>query len=246
MQLTGLTYAEFARRGFFQLVWLAALVVPLLLTAQLVLDRSSRGAVESFRALVVVLVGLVVLVMVSALGRMKLYVTAYGLTEDRLYATAFMAWVGGALVWFVATELRDRSQRFTTGAVVAGFAVVAALNVLNPDGLVARTNLARARAGLAFDAAYLSRLSTDAVPAVVAHWSELNAASRRTLTEGVLARATPIDDWREWNWSQWHAARAAATVCWPGCAPPPSVGIGHSGRRSPGRHQGRVSGDAGS
>jgi hypothetical protein len=212
MQLTGLTYAEFARRGFFQLVWLGALVVPLLLGAQLALDRTSPGAVQSFRALVVVLVALVGLVMVSALGRMKLYVTAYGLTEDRLYATAFMTWVGGVLVWFAATELRNRPRRFTSGAVLAGVAVIAALNVLNPDGLVARTNLARAQAGLPFDAAYLARLSVDAVPAIATHWSELDPASRRTLTEGVLARATPIDDWREWNWSQWHAARDVKRV----------------------------------
>jgi hypothetical protein len=212
MRLTGLTYAEFARRGFFQLVWLAALVIPLLMAAQYLLDRRSRPAVESFHALAVVLAGLVGLVMASALARMKLYVTAYGLTEDRLYATAFLAWVGGVLLLFVVTELRNRPQRFTTGAVLAGFAVIASLTVLNPDGLIARTNLARAGDGLPFDAAYLARLSVDAVPAVAAGWDGLDAAAQERLAQGVLARATGVEDWREWSWAAWQAARAVRAL----------------------------------
>jgi hypothetical protein len=208
MRLTGLSYAEFARRGFFQLVWLAALVVPLLLVAQYVLDRSHRAAVESFRALAVVLAGLVALVMVSALGRMKLYVAAYGLTEDRLYATAFLGWLGVVLLLFVVTELKDQPQRFTTGAVLAGFALILSLNAVNPDGMIARTNLARASAGLRVDAAYLAGLSVDAVPAVAAAWDRLDEDARDALGRGVLARAPGVSDWREWSWAAWSAARS--------------------------------------
>lgn len=212
MRLTGLTYAEFARSGFFELVVVAALVVPLLLSARWTLDRTSRVTVDNFRALAVVLSGLVALVMVSALARMRLYVAAYGLTEDRLYATAFMAWVGWVLLWLVVTEWRDRPHRFATGAMLAGFAVMAALNVLNPDGLIARTNIARGTTGVQLDAQYLARLSLDAVPSVAAHWQELGVEDRCVLRRGVLSKANPVDDWREWTWSGWRAARAARAL----------------------------------
>lgn len=204
INLTGITYAEFARRGFFELVAVCGLALPLLVGAQRLVDRAARRSVETFRALAPTLALLMVLVMVSALARMRLYVEMYGLTEDRFYATAFMLWLGAVLVWFVATEFRNRLDHFATGAVAAGFLLLAALNVVNPDGVIASTNLARARAGLELDETYLGRLSTDAVPALrspgSAHPSAHHAA------EAILARARDTD-WRAWTWSTWRARR---------------------------------------
>lgn len=219
VRLTGLSYAEFARRGFFELVVVSALVLPLLLGAERLLDRGRGAAVESFRALLVVLVGLVALVMVSALARMRLYVGAYGLTEDRFYATAFMLWIGVVLVWFVVTELRDRLGRFATGAVLAGFALLAALNAVNPDAVIARTNVARAGAGHRFDPAYLTSLSADAVPAIARGWTALDEHARCVLASGVIATTASLDDWREWSWSRWRAARAADRLVAPSPCP---------------------------
>ena len=58
------------------------------------------------------------------------------------------------------TVVRGRARSFATGAVIAGFAATLALNVVNPDALIARTNLSRPHV----DAAYLGKLSDDAVP----------------------------------------------------------------------------------
>jgi hypothetical protein len=202
INLTGLTYAEFARRGFFELVAVCGLALPLLVGAQRLLDRTARRAVETFRALAPTLALLMGLVMVSALARMRLYMDMYGLTEDRFYATAFMLWLGTVLAWFVATEFRHRLDRFATGALAAGFLLLAALNAVNPDGLIARTNLARARAGLELDETYLSRLSTDAVPTLRSPGSPDPAAHRAA--EAIQARARDTD-WRAWTWSAWQA-----------------------------------------
>jgi hypothetical protein len=168
--------------------------------------------VESFRALAVTLAALVCLVMVSAVGRMRQYVGMYGLTEDRLYATAFMLWLGGVLVWFVATELGDRRERFATGGVAAGFLLLAALNVMNPDAVIARVNLARVESAVALDAEYLARLSTDAIPALAARWTTLDRGTRCALRDAVRRAAAPDDDWRAWTWSAWRAARATRAV----------------------------------
>jgi hypothetical protein len=216
--LTGLTYAQFARRGFFELVALCALALPLLVAAQHLVDRSARVSVDTFRALAPTLAGLIALVMVSALARMRLYVQMYGLTEDRLYATAFMLWLGAVFAWFVVTEFGGRLERFATGAVAAGFLQLLSLNVVNPDAVIARVNLARPASAVQLDAAYLARLSTDAVPTLTARWPTLDAGVRCTLRT-TMGRAVSQDgDWRAWTWSGWRAARSAHAVSLPqGC-----------------------------
>ena len=100
----------------------------------------------------------------SALLRMRLYTAEYGLTELRFYTTAFMGWLVLVFGWFVATVLRGRRERFGTGALVAGWLVLAALNLANPDAVIAGVNLARAADGRPLDVAYAAQLSADALP----------------------------------------------------------------------------------
>ena len=84
---TSLTYAEYARHGFFELVAVAALVLPLLLLADW-MRRRDRGRQDVlFRVLAGALIVLLFVVMASALQRMRLYQREYGLTELRVYVT---------------------------------------------------------------------------------------------------------------------------------------------------------------
>ena len=147
---TSLTYAEYARHGFFELVAVAALVLPLLLLADW-LRRRDRGRQDLlFRALAGALIVLLFVVMASALQRMRLYQREYGLTELRLYVTGAMIWLAVVFVWAAATVLRGRRQLFAVGALVSGFAAIIAMNVVNPDALIARTNLDRPRLDLPY------------------------------------------------------------------------------------------------
>ncbi len=208
---TGLTYAEYARRGFFELVAVAALVLPLLLLLHwLIVQRGPKGE-RVFGVLAGVQILLLFVIMASAIQRMRLYQAEYGLTELRLYPTAFMGWLGVVFVWFAVTVLSGRRERFAFGAMVAGFLLIVVLQALNPDALIARTNLARAKAGRSFDARYAARLSADAVPELVAALAGLNPQDRCTVASGILKRRAlpPPPDWRAWNWSR---ARAEQVV----------------------------------
>jgi hypothetical protein len=206
---TGLTYAEYARRGFFQLFDVAVLVLPLLLLAHWLMAQRGPEGERVFRVLAGVQIVSLFVVMASALERMRLYQAEYGLTEQRLYATAFMVWLGVVFLWFAHTVLGGRRERFAFGATVAGFILVIALNVLNPDALIARINLARAEAGRSFDARYAAQLSADAVPVVVVALAELNPKDRCAAAAEILKRWPPgqPSDWRTWNWSRSRAAQ---------------------------------------
>lgn len=176
--LTGLSYAEYARQGFFELAWVAGLSLPLLLLAEWLLDKTEPRRARAFRAMAAVVLILLSIIIGSALYRMGLYVSAYGLTELRFYVTAFMVWLAAIFGWFALTVLRGRREHFATGAFFGGVAAVALLNLVNPEAIIARTNLARAAAGARFDAGYLASLSADALPTVVAALPSLGSADR--------------------------------------------------------------------
>jgi len=165
--LTGLSYAEYARRGFFELVAVAALTLPLLLVADWSLDKRDPRTVLRFRTLALLTLALLAVMLVSALQRMRLYTQEYGLTELRLYTSAFMGWLTLVFGWFVATVLRGQRRRFVGGAVSAALLVLAGLNLANPDAMIARINLGRAAHGGRFDAAYVAALSADALPILI-------------------------------------------------------------------------------
>jgi hypothetical protein len=206
---TGLTYSEYARGGFFQLVTVAALALPLLLAAHWMLRKENPADERVFRALAGLFVLLLFVILASAVKRMLLYQSEYGLTELRVYTTAFMAWLAVVLAWFVATVLRGHRKRFAAGALIAGYALIVALEILNPDALIARTNLARAREGRRFDARYVASLSADAVPELVAALPELSEKDRCVVAGRLLRRRSrnQPEDWRTWNFAREQAGK---------------------------------------
>ncbi|HEX5973032.1 MAG TPA: DUF4173 domain-containing protein [Gemmatimonadaceae bacterium] len=170
---TGLTAAQYARRGFFQMVIVVLLVVPLLLATR-TLRAPGADTARRHTLLAVPMVVLLLAMIASAALRMRLYVQYFGLTSERFYTLAIMAWLAFVLVWLAATTLRGRDRHFLAGAVLSGFATLFVLNVIVPDRLVARVNVARAQratptGGSALDVAYLSTLGGDAIePAIAA------------------------------------------------------------------------------
>jgi hypothetical protein len=205
----GLTYAEYARRGFFELVAAAALVVPILLVADWVASTEKPRAHAVVRATMLVLVALLVGVLASAAYRMRLYQEAYGLTELRLYVSVFIAWLTAVLVWLLLTVLRGRRERFVFGSIVAGLVCIAALHVMNPHAMIARVNLDRAAAGAEYDGRYLRSLSADAVPTLVRRLDQLPAEERCRVARMLEERwqGTRAGGWRTWNLGDWRARR---------------------------------------
>lgn len=202
-----LTYAEYARQGFFELVQVAVLVLPVLLLLHWLIPPERAGEQRLFRWLGSSLVAMLFVIMASAVQRMYLYQQEYGLTELRLYTTAFMGWMALLFLWFLATVIRGRRERFALGALVSGLLVLVALHAVNPDALIVRTNLAHMRATGRFDAVYASSLSPDALPALAAALPELSESDREFVSAYLWERLEPMRrwDWRSWNWGRSRA-----------------------------------------
>lgn len=220
----GVSYAEYAREGFFQLVAVSGLILPVLLGADWLHaadDRQGTVFVRFLTALVLVLIGLI---LASAAWRMRLYINAYGLTVDRVYATAVMVWIAATLIWFAVTVLRGRCTRFAFGGVVSGLATLALVNFLNPEGLVASVNTRRAAThAIALDTGYLARLGADAVPTLVASLDGLDLAASCSILSEIESRHVEWErssgDWRTWNVARGKASRALSSVTDRACSP---------------------------
>jgi Domain of unknown function (DUF4173) len=206
-----LTYAEYARSGFFELVFAVVLVVPVLLAADWLLARRQQRDDVVFRALAGVQIALVLAITASALFRLRLYHASYGLTESRFYAMVLLIWIGAMLLWLAATVLRGRRDSFAFGALASGLATIALLFVINPDAVVARTNVARMASEdgpVRFDVAYATTLSADAVPVLIDALSALPSDVQCPLARHLLRRWPPDSERsiRRWNWSAWRAS----------------------------------------
>jgi hypothetical protein len=203
----GLSYAEYARQGFFQLLACAAVALPLLLGADWAVGPSHPRR----RRVVVLCVALVVAVLAvlaSAARRMALYVEAYGLTELRVYAWAIMAWLAIAFLAFALAAARGSRERFALHALAAAGASVLALGFLDPPAAIVRYNLGRAvRSESGFDALYAGSLGADAVPALLDGLASLAPGPRCEIARVLLAasRAGGEEDWRSFNVSRSRA-----------------------------------------
>lgn len=205
-----LTYAQYAQKGFFELVAVAVLVLPVLLTADYLLSDRDTRSLRLFRVLAGIQTLLVFVVIASAGQRMQIYQVAYGLTELRFYIMAFIGWLATVFVWFGATVLTGRRSRFAVGGMATALTMLALLHVINPDARIVNANVTRAHAGRHFDIGYVADLSADAVPSLVAALPDLNSDQRDALLQLMDNRWAHSDmDWRTLNWSRFHARNAA-------------------------------------
>ena len=204
-----LTFADYARRGFFELVAVAVLTAVLLLAAHWLL-APGRRAWRLFVPLAALLEVLVLVVMVSAFERMRLYMDFYGLTELRLFVTIFMGWLLIGFAWMAATVLRGARDRFALGAMASALFVVVATAVANPDDLIVRQNLAQAGPDRALDIDYLLDLGPDGIPTLLAKIQDVPELERCRVVEQSRERyGDPRGGWRSWNYGRWRAAQRA-------------------------------------
>jgi hypothetical protein len=199
--MAGMSYAQYARSGFFELVWVTLLVLPVMLMLDWVFISKESRQLMTFRLLSLTLILQLFVVMTSALHRMQLYVSAFGLSELRFYVTIFMFWLAFAFIWFAFTVLVGRRNRFAFGAMVAALVTVAALNVINPDTLIAAYNAADKQLAGGFDSDYATTLSADSVPYLLRWESRApNNLSKYELASYLIQSYSPQHyDWRSWN-----------------------------------------------
>lgn len=209
----GVTYADYARRGFGELCVVVTIVVAVILFAER-LQRGSEtraGILKKLEFGTVVAAGLVLL---SALRRVVLYEQAYGFTVARVHAIAYIAFMAGVLL-LLGLELSRGSITPALGRRSAALALVAVLAILywNDQAWIMNRNIDRIRTTGKFDANYAASLSADALPTIARRKNEIAAADWLVLRDRLACkRVVTTDAWYEWNPARSAAQDARAAL----------------------------------
>lgn len=158
----GLTNAEYARQGFWQLLTVTVLTLLVIAVTVAKAERAARRDRVALRSLLGVLCALSLVIVASALHRMSLYEAQYGYTTLRLFVTAVEWWLGSVFVLLLAAGVRMSGRWLPRAVGVGAVLTVLALAALNPDAYIARHNVERFEQSGRIDTFYLGGLSSDA------------------------------------------------------------------------------------
>lgn len=134
------TYAEYARGGFFELC-IVSVINLIVIVAVMLLMRRQNDRPSPLLKILSVLYSVFTLILIStALAKMKMYINCYGLTQKRVYATWFMIVL---TVVFIIIIVRQFVSRLNAAAasLLAAVILFATLSVSNVDALIAKYNV---------------------------------------------------------------------------------------------------------
>lgn len=204
LQALGISAAEYARRGFFELLT----VVGLILSVLLYMARTGDGQAR-FKLLSIILILCILIIQVSAAQRLLLYIEYFGLTLNRVLASIVMLWLCLVTLCFSFTVVRGKPQGFVYTSISAGLVALLAFALLNPAALVTRTNIDFSiRQDQELDTMYLLSLGADAVPDMLEKMDQLPAASACRLATALLHQHYQTKGWRQFNLSHYKADMA--------------------------------------
>ena len=160
----GLTYAEYARQGFFQLLAVAGIVFGVIWAIYRQTEMKQWGT----RGLSLLLIAQTGVVILSAVNRLLLYINTYGLSVSRYWALASIGIIAAVLAaCFIGALAKVKYHDLAKYAFPSVLIAVSALLLVNVEGFVVRHNADRFLSGKTdrLDLQYMTYgLSTDAIP----------------------------------------------------------------------------------
>jgi uncharacterized protein DUF4153 len=208
LETEGLTYAEYARQGFWQLLWVSALTLLVLSVVIRVAGRVTVADRRLLRVLVGTLCATSVVVVISAIHRMWLYQQAYGFSTERVMVVTIELWLGAVFVLIAVAGIRMTARWLPRAVLVAGAVALLGLAAINPERLIADRNIDRYEQTGLLDTDYLLSLSQDVEPALARLPEEIRQCARY--------RDDAPDAWYEFNVSRSRATGGGAPS-WESC-----------------------------
>jgi hypothetical protein len=196
LRTNGLTYAQYARSGFWQLLAVTGLTLVVVALAARFAGRQSADRVL-MRVLLGLLSALTLVIVASALVRMWTYEQAYGFTRLRLLVSACELWLGLVFVLVLVAGIRLRGRWLPPAALGTAAAALLGLAILNPDGFIAGHNVDRFFQTGRIDDSYLGTLSPDAVSQLRRLPEPWRSCVLQPIRNGLIDLGT--DTVTEWN-----------------------------------------------
>ena len=215
-ETAGLTYADYARTGFWQLFAVTALTILVVTIAWQRADRSTRTGRVLARAVLGGLCIAALAVVASALHRMDLYIDTFGATRLRVGVMATELWLGAVLVALIVAGAALGTRQLPRALMLLTMVATLSFAAYNPDERIAQANVDRFEQTGKVDLTYLANLSPDATEALLGLPDDLHECVLRAIGRDLAAEHGPT----AFNLGR-HQAREALEGDEPGSATAP-------------------------
>ncbi|PQP81157.1 DUF4173 domain-containing protein [Paenibacillus sp. PCH8] len=201
-----LSYAEYARSGFAELVLVTGINFFILIIALQYTRSSGRAGSIVHQVLLLVLVSCSAIMLYSAFMRLNLYEQAYGYTYIRFLVHAFMIFMV-LLLLIAGLRIRYTSIPLIRWYIVLAITAYVAVNYVGMDNRIAELNIERYHQTGQIDASYLASLSADATPLL----REFALKEYPDLKREMLERQADLDMYTaDRSWPSYNVARHRA------------------------------------
>lgn len=171
-----ITYAQYARKGFFEMCAIATINLGIVFLAMIIAKKENGKVCPGIRAVATFIAAFTLIIIATAISKMVLYISAYGMTVLRLTTSAFMVFLA---IIFISVILRIYIAKINivkTGLVAAG-CIVLILGTANVNRVCAAYNYESYKNGklpnIDVDAMY--DLGYEGIPYIVALASDEDA-----------------------------------------------------------------------
>jgi hypothetical protein len=183
-----LTYAEYARKGFFELCGVASINLAMLSAAYIFVKRDGENRPAVLRFLTGLMSLLTLLLIATAMSKMLLYISSYGLTRLRVAVTWFLALL--FIVFLLLILWHIKRINLAKPLIICCVAAFMALTWADTDAIIARHNLLQYENGQLAELDYftLSGLSAAAAPAIYEAWERAESPDEKEALRQSLLR----------------------------------------------------------
>lgn len=207
----GFTYAEYARRGFFELILVTIINFTLLIASTLFTKKESalKGTLNAAYTLLVLFT---FNMLFSAHFKMSLYESAFGYTYLRIFVHFFLLLL---FILFVIVLAGIWINKIPVAklSIIAALLMYLFINFVNVDSIIVNKNIERYDITGKIDVNYFTYLSYDVVPQVVKFGHDNinnNSISKKVLDYTTVKKKALNKDtkWFEFNYSKFMAKKA--------------------------------------
>ena len=203
---TGFTYAEYARRGFFELCNVSIINSVIIAVITMVTKQSPSKKINVLKIYIVTIAVLTLMLIATALSKMVMYINAYGLTLLRIYTSWFMILLACIFVVVIIKQfVNPKNMNFFMIVFVIFVILFAALIFCDVDAIIAQYNIENYLNGNLESLDYdmlIYELSDSAVEYIVPVMYESQYESI------LFVRYKSITDWKNFNFATYNAIEA--------------------------------------
>lgn len=206
----GVDPKQFARQGFFQLLWVAAITLAVLMALR-TLASSEGGLPSILRWLSLATVALTLVIVGVAITRITFYINDGGQTPLRFYSAIFSVWIA---VCFLIVAVRVWGYKPNTAwllpvILTSGLAVLGLLNIANPERIIALDNLNRDHDALVYHVEQ-PQFTSDGYGELSENINKLSPERRERVIEAICQENRYRSEDRNSGWLDFNLGRSKA------------------------------------